>query len=600
LIDVDETLRVELHRLVAIDPRRDWDEVLAGAGEKRRPTRRRWALAVAVVLAAAILAVATPLGPAIGKGLGDFSAWLTGQPGSRVSGEEQLEFEAENARGWVGFPQGTQLRRLITARAGKATVDLLGFRSGTSTFCLRLTVIGKSRLSRLSCASLAELRHGGPARVVITDHPIGKGDKVAWYGINRIHSAKLQITAGIVTDGVSRVVLEDDAGRHEVAAASNAFLYVAEQPKVAQLVKRVWARTTAGLVPVPFTPWPFGFGGSAQRAPAPAAPAIERQVRGGRIRWLEDHEPRGDSLDVLPTKIQNHVFGRVGGPRPTNVLFGRVLAPDPDRPVRVAMTLNAHRPGGPPAGVCPWLVTRSRGGAGGCMPYPGVFDHSLMAFGMSADNSDTYATVGGITSDDVARIDALLAHEQRVDVPLKDNAFVVDLPRAKLPARLVARDANDDVIAVSPPIGEAPGGPSQALGRPTSRRRVVGPDGSWAELLVGPSTAGGECMFIRHFIDRRHGGVSLSCTGRVWTGQPLQLNSVMQPLRFIGGRVRSDIKTVRIRFADRTSSTLTPTRGYVLWAASQRQLAPKRAAVAAEALNASGHVIGRNSFIRPP
>jgi hypothetical protein len=73
----------------------------------------------------------------------------------------------------------------------------------------------------------------------------------------------------------------------------------------------------------------------------------------------------------------------------------------------------------------------------------------------------------------------------------------------------------------------------------------------------------------------------------------------MQPPRFVEGRVRSDIKTVRIRFADGTSSPVTPTRGYVLWAASKRQLAPQRAAVGAEGLDANGNVVGRMSF-RPP
>jgi hypothetical protein len=240
MIDVDETLRDELHRLVAIDPRRDWGEVLARAGERPGSVgRRRLLAALAAVLAAAILAVVTPLGPAIAQGLGDFSAWLTGQPGAPVSEEEQREFEAKNARSWLGFPKATQLRRLITEKAGSATVDLLGFRSGASALCLRLTVTGEARTSTLSCAPLAELRReGGPARVVLADHTVGKGDKVAWYGIDRVHSADLQITAGIVTDGVDGVVIEDDAGRHEVPAASNAFLYVAEQPEVGQRVKR--------------------------------------------------------------------------------------------------------------------------------------------------------------------------------------------------------------------------------------------------------------------------------------------------------------------------------------------------------------------------
>jgi hypothetical protein len=70
----------------------------------------------------------------------------------------------------------------------------------------------------------------------------------------------------------------------------------------------------------------------------------------------------------------------------------------------------------------------------------------------------------------------------------------------------------------------------------------------------------------------------------------------MPPPRFIEGRVRSDIKTVRIRFADGISSRLMPRRGYVLWAASERQLATQRATVGADALSASNEAIGRSSF----
>jgi hypothetical protein len=100
---------------------------------------------------------------------------------------------------------------------------------------------------------------------------------------------------------VRSVVLEDDAGRHEVPVASNAFLYVAEQPDVGQRVSGIWARTDDGLVAVHFAPAPFGIGAPIPSRPAPAPPEIERQVEGGRITWLEAREPRGEPLDVLPS-----------------------------------------------------------------------------------------------------------------------------------------------------------------------------------------------------------------------------------------------------------------------------------------------------------
>jgi hypothetical protein len=56
---------------------------------------------------------------------------------------------------------------------------------------------------------------------------------------------------------------------------------------------------------------------------------------------------------------------------------------------------------------------------------------------------------------------------------------------------------------------------------------------------------------------------------------------------------------VRIRFADGTSTSLTPARGYVLWAASAQQLLPAKAAVGAEGLRKDGTVAARVSFPSP-
>lgn len=603
MIDVQDTLRSELHRLVPIERRPDWEDVIAQSGLRQERARRRLAVAAAVVAVAAVVGVATPLGAAIARGVDDFSSWLTGQPGSPVSEQEQRAFERANAKSWLGFPQGTRLRRLITRRASGASVELFGFRSGTSTLCLRLSVVGKSRTSTLKCAPLAELRRAdGPVRVVIVDRAVGKGKKVAWYGIDRLHSANLQITAGIAADGVRSVVLEDDAGRHEVVAASNAFLYVAEQPEVGQRVKRIWARTTAGLMSVPFVPVPFGFAGVRPAgAPAAAPPVVERKLAGGKIGWLEAGEPRGEPLGVLPPRLRSVALGKIprrSGLRinaSTNVVFGRLITPDPDRPLRVVISLNAHRPGGPVAGLCKWMV--SRGGiGGGCSPYPGVFDRSPVAFGMAGGSA--FVTIDGVASDDVGRLRALLADGRSVKVALNNNVFIVDLPRASLPVRLVAYDRAGRVISVSDPLEDFGRGPGAARGRAASLLRVSGPDGVRAELFVGRSTGGGECMYIRHFLDRQHRGVLVSCKGRAWQGPPLQLSAQFLPPRVIGGRVRSDIKTVRLRFADGSSAVLRPSRGYVLYAAPLKHLRAETAVASAEGLRADGSVVGRTRFNR--
>jgi hypothetical protein len=589
MIDVDDTLRSELERLVPADSRRDWGEVVARSGLKRERARRRWSIGAVVVIAAVVVGVATPLGAAIGRGLDDFSTWLKGEPGTPASESDQREFEAANARSWLGFPRGTKLRHLITDRAGDTTVTLLGFRSGSSLLCLRLRITGGTEGTMTSCAPLAELRRtGGPARAVIVDFGLGKGDKTAWYGIDRLQSNLVQITAGIAADAVRSVVLEDDAGRHEVQVESNAFLYVAEAPDVGRRVSAIWARTDDGLVTVPFAPAPSGIGASIPSRPAPAPPEIERQVEGGRIEWLEDHEPRGEPLDVLPSGE-----GSLGPRFRRNVLFGRVLTPDPDRPTRIVLTLNAHRPDGPPAGLCPWVVGHG-GGSGGCTPYPSA--RPILTSTSMANGSNAFVTVSGVASDDVARIDALLADGQRAEVPLVDNVFLIDLPRANLPARLVAYDEEDRVIWVDRPLSDFGRPRAQpARGRARSLIRVEGYDGATAELFVGPSSDGGQCVYIKQFVDRQHAGNATTCQEPTWNGSPLQVGTAWSPPRFVTGRVRSDVKTVRIRLADGSAVSLTPTRGHILWAVPSKGREP----VSIVGLDEDGTVIGRQSLQRP-
>jgi hypothetical protein len=107
-------------------------------------------------------------------------------------------------------------------------------------------------------------------------------------------------------------------------------------------------------------------------------------------------------------------------------------------------------------------------------------------------------------------------------------------------------------------------------------------------------------MYIKHYVDKSHAGVMVSCHGSAWTGPPVQVSSQFMPPRFVGGRVRGDVAAVRIRFADGTTETLQPTRGYVLYAAPLDRLTKATGAIAAEGLDGDGRVVGRVSFEPPP
>ena len=92
MIDLDE-LRFELHELVPLDARRNWTEVVTRSGLARERRRRRWGASVGALVAVALLVAATPLGAGIARGLEDFSSWLTGEPGTRASEQEQRDFD---------------------------------------------------------------------------------------------------------------------------------------------------------------------------------------------------------------------------------------------------------------------------------------------------------------------------------------------------------------------------------------------------------------------------------------------------------------------------------------------------------------------------
>jgi hypothetical protein len=594
--DADVAITSVLEQLFPTRGEPDWNEVIAAAGARTRlHTRRPLVVAVASAALLAVILV-TPLGAGIVHGLGGFSNWITGEPGKPAPKGDQQRFAEANARSWLGFPKGTQLRRLITTRAESATIRLDGFRSGTSAFCLRLSVTGKSTTGTLECAPVADLRRqDAPVRVLIADRPVGRGSKTAWYGLDRIHSANLQVTAGIAADSVRAVVVADDHGRHVVPVHSNAFLYVASDPEVGQRVKSVSAETTSGLVRVPFAPVPFGFAGMQPTQTAPAV-KVAAPARNGHISWLEQHASRGQPLSVLPARIRAGLLGfRGGGPR-SRIIFGRVLAPDPSQPLRVVVALNAIRHGGRPAGICTGFVTKG-GSGGGCAPYPQTFATTPLNFTSSGGGSGQFNEVTGVASDAVAKVTVLLANGQTLPVALHDNAFVAAVPVARLPARLVAYDAHGTVIGASAPIGGFGGGPNMARGKATELLTAKGQAGAHAELYVGRATGGGECMYVKTYVNKHNSGVSLGCRPATWQGGPVQLNVQSE---FVSGRVRRDVTAVRLEYAQGAATTVHPTRGYVLVTLPPQHLERAARLVRIVGLDSSGKTVGVQKLPAPP
>jgi hypothetical protein len=343
-------------------------------------------------------------------------------------------------------------------------------------------------------------------------------------------------------------VLVDEHGRHIVPVHSNAFLYIATDPEVGQRVRTVAAQTKNGFLPVPFVPTPFGFGGIQ---PAHGAPTVNvtAPALNGHVSWLEKHEPRGEPLSVLPPRLRRYR----GGPH-SKIIYGRVLTPDPSQPLRIIVTLNASRHGGRPAGICTAIVTKASAGSG-CALYPQTFPAAL-----------------------------------------HDNVFTVAVPVTHLPARLVAYDRNGTVIGASETIGGFGRGANAAPGKAV--QILAAKAGvAHAELFVGPATGGGECSYIKTHFSVHAGGMTVSCRPAAWQGNPVQVSLMSE---FLAGRVRADVKTIRLDYTHGATTIVHPTRGYVLVAIPAQHRARAGRLVRVVGITSAGRTIALQNIPAPP
>ena len=344
MIDRDDVLRAQLERLVPMPSRAraSWNDALERAASPRlsptprRRFRRRLVLGLAFALTLGVALAASPLGAAIGRGVGDFSAWLTGQAGEPASPAEQLAFEAGERRSWGILIDSPQLRRLVQVREHEATFTLYGFRAG-STLCLRLVADGLAEPAVTSCAPLTRLDNSGrPAVVAVLDRPLGRrdlGPTDEGYA-----SPRFAATFGIVAEGVDSIEVVTDRARR-ASVAGNAFLALTSDPPRGVRTRRMVALHSADRVEISLSRSPFvEVGSSGPPGVAPGPQAVQRDVEGGTIAWLRDAEAGG----------------------------GRRIRPDPGEPYELLVT-------GGPQDLCVNLATGDGEESGGCGPLDGAF-----------------------------------------------------------------------------------------------------------------------------------------------------------------------------------------------------------------------------------
>jgi hypothetical protein len=193
------------------------------------------------------------------------------------------------------------------------------------------------------------------------------------------------------------------------------------------------------------------------------------------------------------------------------------------------------------------------------MPVDGPFSQAPFTFGVTMIGAgDQFATVSGIASDEVVRLELYTATGDRIDVPLRDNAYLTEVSLARLPAKVVAYDAEGRVIGIAEtPSGE---GPARPYGKPiVELQRSVNGVGSMT-LIANRTREGGQCWQAR---GTGQAAVNTgSCIPKRWVDAPLRTAATAV---FLYGRVRDDVKRLELRFDDRQSSAIAPgEHGYLL------------------------------------
>ncbi len=604
MIDMDALIVSELDRMLPLPSgeRANWQEVVGRAAFHRGRTksrRRLVSIAAAATVAALLVAVTTPVGAAVARGLDGFASWISGEPGQPVSPAEQQAFQQANERSWSGFAPGTALRRLIETSAGGAKYTLLGFRSGDQ-LCLRLVASGAVSATRTRCAPLQALQTAKePALVISVDEPFESASAPP-NGADEVPEPAASF--GIVSDGVTKVLLHADDGDHEALVASNAFLYVTDHTQAQVRVRSAQAIAADGTsVALPLQSAPFGTIDLPQppKGTAQGPAKVDRHVSGGTIGWLDAREPRGEPLPSELRRFPELVSGRY--------VYGRLIQPDPESAERVGVTLtdgSLEKPSNGEPGLCTALISSGDDpGWAVCGHFSRRFQYGPLDVLSGSSGAGQFSVFSGLASDDVAQIKLFLASGETVDVPLKDNAFIVRAARASFPARLVAYDDQQRVIDVHTYQSDGATNPAPWQARASVHElfRIRAGAGHTLIVRAGDTAGGVRCMSSRVSDpikgDSADGGCSPWPLTNMPQGNPLTLIGAWERDSgnnvFLSGMVPDQVASVTVTFPDGTVGKLTQKEGLVGYLVPAAELSGSKTLLVYRAFDKSGAQIAQ-------
>jgi hypothetical protein len=409
----------------------DWQDALGRARQPIRARARRRLLLVAVVAFGVGVLATTSLGQDVVNGALDrLGAWVGSAPGEPASPEQQAAFDKANAESYAHFAAGTKVGRLLSTTFEGEKYELLGFRDGAS-LCLRLLAPStSSRPWPAACVPQRELVDlGRPAAVVTAGDAFTRGSE----GV---------VTAvyGVAADAVERVQIETASGeRHDAQLEDNAFLYLAagnqshaESSGGAAPVRAI-AETRSGMpatVQIDTGIHPR----TTSPADLPGPSVVERPLASSHVTWLEHGEPRGDPYTWTGAAFRT-------------LRTSRVVQPDPSSSFKMAIAYGTTTDGF--ARYCfVWLWPLVKGTGGyGCMLAEVTGALPMFGDGVGADQ---FPLMSGLAADDVASLELFFRNGAHENVPLTDNVYAFQVPRA-VPTKLVAYDVNHQVVGIYMP-----------------------------------------------------------------------------------------------------------------------------------------------------
>ncbi len=450
MIDVEPLIRDELARRV---PRVDsqpvqWQDVLRRSGELSRRRQRRIALAVVVAVVLGALATG-PLGGAVIRAAGGFSAWISGTPGKTADRDAQQMFETANNRSLSPFPGNPQLHQLLHVTLDGRRFSLYGFET-RQVVCLRVAVRALEGAGpQAACVARADLRRSGdlvlPVKANLTVGHLGPLQRTASQPRT---VPRYLLTFGIAAAEVTRVTVQSDGGTSAAVVRNRAFLHVFRPGRRGNWARKIVVRAANGRRTV--VPLSVNVSGqpSLRTGLHPRGPAVvERTVHNGTIAWFVRREQRGLSVDEAHVRIPRCCpsFVRVLEPDPQDFL--RILVSDRTI-VETPFNVPKAKVGRGEHQICVGIVTHGSA-ATNCRTIEQLFRDRPwgLSWGFSGGGQQIW-TVEGLVSDDVARIEVFLGTGVHWQAPLRDNATIFRVPRAKFPARIVAYDRDGRVIAV--------------------------------------------------------------------------------------------------------------------------------------------------------